>query len=459
MSNHFNSMSIKTVAVFTPYPWEHALCSFRFVEPFTQSGHCLLKGYENGAVYLDSITQADLVLFQRDFPRFTGIYEQVVLKARSEGKPIIFDIDDLLLELPEDHPDRLTHFYTPALFPMIKAIGEADFVTTSTELLKNYLLNINPNVGVLSNYLSDGLWKYQAPKRSSNPGPISIVYMGTNSHAPDVEAISPVLEKIASDFGDRVLFRFYESQPPVSMRNFSNVQWIPVNLNNYADFALFFQKQESDIYIAPLKNTFFNNCKSNVKYLEYSIHSVPGIYSCINPYENVIIQGKNGFLAADLDDWERYLIQLIEDPELRFRIGSEAGLTVAKNWLLSQHAGKWAELFNKIVDDREVYSERTLFMARLSYQAAAMVKEWQDSFVDPSHPDEELNKRLFQEEQDKEIINKKLMEITAELTELKQRVSETEKSRTWRFVHFAWSIFGKIRNLFKFLAKTSKAFQ
>ena len=45
--------------------------------------------------------------------------------------------------------------------------------------------------------------------------------------------------------------------------------------NDYKDFATFFQTQSADIFIAPLVDNIFNQCKSPIKFFEYSALGVP----------------------------------------------------------------------------------------------------------------------------------------------------------------------------------------
>ncbi len=95
-----------TIAAYTPYRWDHALVVLRLAGPCAAAGVTVLRGTDGSTVRPELVSQADLVLIQRDFPRDTAGYTQVTAAARAHGKPIIFDLDDLLLELPPDHPDR-----------------------------------------------------------------------------------------------------------------------------------------------------------------------------------------------------------------------------------------------------------------------------------------------------------------------------------------------------------------
>jgi SAM-dependent methyltransferase/uncharacterized protein YbaR (Trm112 family) len=61
-----------------------------------------------------------------------------------------------------------------------------------------------------------------------------------------------------------------------------------------------------------------------LKFFEAALVDVPTIASPTGPYRRAIEHGKTGFLAASTDDWYEYGKRLIEDPELRARIGREA---------------------------------------------------------------------------------------------------------------------------------------
>nr|HMN62355.1 glycosyltransferase [Anaerolinea sp.] len=112
---------------------------------------------------------------------------------------------------------------------------------------------------------------------------------------------------------------------------------------DYARFAEHIQQQRVDIWIAPLLDTPFNRAKSAIKSLEYSPTASPGVYSRIDPYEAVIRDGENGFLAASDVEWVDRLGQLVQSAALRRQMGGRALETVRANWLLSQNYTKFSD--------------------------------------------------------------------------------------------------------------------
>src|SRR4030065_1484056 len=127
-----NDRRINSVVVYSPYQWEHALMTLRINRPLQQAGIELLRGNHYMDIHPEYVCQADAVLLQREFPENLEVYEEILTRARAEHKPVIYEIDDLLFELPESHIDYPTHYYSPALFAMLRAVIEADLVTTST---------------------------------------------------------------------------------------------------------------------------------------------------------------------------------------------------------------------------------------------------------------------------------------------------------------------------------------
>ncbi len=341
------------IVLYTADAWTHVCPTMRVLSPARELGVEVIAGYQPSSTKIEflpeKVNSADVVVLQRDFPRYRSAYEQVIKMAKAGDKPIIYDLDDLLLELPGVHPD-FTH-YTPARSEILQAILEADQITCPTQPLANYLRRFNTNVTVLPNYLDDTLWRKalhrESLKSKEHHSPLTIGYMGGYNHIPDVEMIEPVLIPLLRLYGDKIKIRFWGCPPPPELQGWKNVEWIKLGLVDYAQFANYFSEQTCDIFIAPLTDTPFNQAKSSIKFLEYSILNVPGIYSHIAPYADIITNGENGFLAQDLEDWREYLVRLIEDPELRWTMGNNARATTEKK-LLSKHAQEWLDVYEHV---------------------------------------------------------------------------------------------------------------
>jgi glycosyltransferase involved in cell wall biosynthesis len=321
----------------------------RLVGPLQQAGIQLIMGNQGIDIDPSAVSRADLVVIQRDFPRMGALYEEVIAQAHHEGKPIIYEIDDLLLEVPPDH----SHYqdYQGVLLPILRALIEADAVTVSTPTLFAALRPFDPNIHLLPNFLNENIWSLQSPSEqvsTSNQKPPTIIgYMGGETHNLDLEEITPALTQVLHKYGEQVRLCFWGGCPPKSLLDLPQVEWISFNQNDYLEFARFFSTQHCDLFIAPVRDNLFNRCKSAIKFLEYCSLGIPGVYSRLPMYEEVIRHGENGLLAGSQDEWLTCLSQLIESPAVRFQMASRAQKTVQDDWLLSQHSHEWLSAYQQ----------------------------------------------------------------------------------------------------------------
>jgi glycosyltransferase involved in cell wall biosynthesis len=415
-----NPARVKTVAAYTFAPWEHALAMLRIVSPLKHAGLELLRGVEAGRVDTAKAAEADLILLQRDFPHSRAAFEEILSIAQEKKVPLVLDLDDLLLELPPDHPDKAAHQDSGVLLPILGGILQVDAVTVSSVPLRDYLLRFNPNVFLLPNYLDEDIWSLQAP-----PGPqhaLVIGYMGGNSHRPDLDFVLPALQAVLEEH-ERLKLHFYGLQPPQALRDDSRVIWTPVESSSYAEFAAHFSNQHWDILIAPLKDNLFNRSKSAVKFLEYSALGVPGVYSRILPYERLVQDGVNGLLAARMQDWQEGLNRLIESSTLRRRIGSRAQETLRRNWLISQHAGAWAETYQRLSVDLETIRSRQAGR-RNTLQALKQTERWY----------QELLERLSEQQERLQAVQHALHQKELELQNLQTGTHQENKRPNQRLL-------------------------
>ncbi|HPY33978.1 MAG TPA: glycosyltransferase [Anaerolineaceae bacterium] len=336
-------MKVRRVAFFTYNQIESALELYRFISPLKAAGIEIVPGVAAGDPNLDIIAGADLVCFQRDFSRRFKAYQSVLTEARARGVPVVMDLDDHLLALPPDHPDRLAGDYADSLSALLHALLSADALTVTTPELKRELLPFNPHVFVLPNYLDADLWQFRPADR-----PVRILFMGTPTHAPDLEGIAEALRNIARRYGSRVRFVFFGARPPEGLADLARVDYQPVRSYDYRQFQQEFLRIEADIALAPLQDNVFNRCKSAIKFLEYSALGLAGVYAALPSFAAVVRDGENSFLAEDAQSWESKLGALIEDPALCLRMAARAQEDIRRQWLTQDHAQEWQQVYGEI---------------------------------------------------------------------------------------------------------------
>lgn len=364
--------------VFYTYSGEGALSVLRLLGPARKVGINVQKGYENGIFDVSNIQECDVVVIQRDFCRDLQNYLTILDYAHRFNKLVVLDLDDNLLELPFNHPDRQSSYYSEALIPILQAINEVDLITVATPVLHDFIQTFNKNVRIIPNYLNDNFWSLREPDGPKTDSEIvTIGYMGGNSHQPDIQMLTPVLLKLISENEKNVQLSFWGIEPPDIINPYSRVGWVPAKSNSYIDFANYMQTQNADIVISPLCDNYFNSCKSPIKFLEYGALGIPGVFSNLAPYSSVITNGVNGFLASNSDEWGYYLQRLIDDPQLRKTIATNAQETIKDKWLLSKNSNEQFSIYSEIVSIQIPGENRRSVNSRVLRSISQQVYDWQ----------------------------------------------------------------------------------
>ncbi|MGE5123999.1 MAG: glycosyltransferase family 4 protein [Acidobacteriaceae bacterium] len=409
---------LRSIAFFS-YDDQDAMAILRLLGPARQAGWEILRGYDfdDRMVHLEVVDKADLVLIQRDFCRDYETYTKIISLAKAQKKPLVVDLDDNLFELPANHPDRLTGYYAGSLLPLLLGIMDADLVTVPTKPLRDYLLRYNPNIRVIPNYLDDSLWKISTPKRlNDNHEKIVIGYMAGPSHRPDLQMVLPALLKIVGKYPGQIHFNFWGIDAPIELEAYSRVDWYPTETFRYDAFITAFQEMHADFMIAPLCDNLFNSCKSPIKFLEYGAIGVPGIYSRVPPYVNMINHGKDGFLAYTIEEWVENLCKLIEDPDLRLIMAENAQRKIKQRWLLSKNMNLRMQIYEDAVSNYILKDEITTPFYKI-------IKSFSEQYYEEQQRTENKIQSLQMELSNKEAL----------VDELEHEILGYVNSQSWRF--------------------------
>jgi glycosyltransferase involved in cell wall biosynthesis len=74
--------------------------------------------------------------------------------------------------------------------------------------------------------------------------------------------------------------------------------------------------------------------KAGFKLLQYMAAGLPVVASPVGFNRELVRHGVNGFLADSAEEWERYLTQLLNDRDLRRRMGQQGRQLVEKEFSL-----------------------------------------------------------------------------------------------------------------------------
>ncbi len=286
----------------------------------------------------------DIIVFHRNAcPLFAAA--RMLEFARSHGITTVLDMDDLLTEMPPRHPTR--SLYEAIRSELVSIMKAVDVMIVATDSLKAHYLAYNPNIYVLPNLIDERIWSRGKRSAGSGNGKITIGYSGTTSHTYDLEIVTPAIKHILSKYGDRVCFKFIGCITE-ELKKMPGVYHIE-EANPYTKYAQVMKDCDFDFVFAVLEDNTFNRAKSNIKFLEYSICGYPGIYSRVGPYADSITHNETGLLVDNTtEDWIRAMELLINDRDLRERLGRNAYKYVKENYSLRSRGREWYERYVSI---------------------------------------------------------------------------------------------------------------
>lgn len=110
----------------------------------------------------------------------------------------------------------------------------------------------------------------------------------------------------------------------------------------------YYSSIDFDIGLAPLEDTIFTRSKSYIKALEYSALGIPVIASDVGPYREFVDDGVTGFLVRRESEWIDRIRLLVEDADLRERMGA-AAREKARKHTIQAGWGQWEQVFRSVL--------------------------------------------------------------------------------------------------------------
>src|SRR5574337_151148 len=291
---------------------------------------------------------ADILVFQRQLSDSTldFLHEQ-----KAMGKKIVYELDDDFWHLPVKNP-AYRYYQADGLARLTRFIREADVVTVSTEPLKRVVDAMHDRVVVLPNAVDPDLAETIAASRrrdqARTTAMVRIGWSGSNFHEGDLDCAIDALIMMAKRPDVQLVFAGWVPERvrrEVPAGRLETHPFVPTN-NYYHGLAAL----RLDIGVAPLRENRFNEAKSNLKYLEYSMFGVPTVASPNYPYATTITDGEDGVLVKKnrYQEWLRQLTRLVEDRVERERLARNASATVRERFHLKTSVRGWLDLYSSL---------------------------------------------------------------------------------------------------------------
>jgi len=271
----------------------------------------------------------DIVVFQYR-SKASSVVEMERL-VRSSSARHIYEIDDYIIDVPKRN-DHSRNIAADIRNLVERGISMCDRLVVSTEPLADALSSMHQDIRVVPNMLAAGLWTGLASERQTAARP-RVGWAGGTSHRGDLELLLEVIKTLADEV-DWVFFGMCPEPLRPYVKEFH--QGIPM--------TFYPQKLASlnlDLALAPLEQNLFNDCKSNLRLLEYGACGFPVICSDTKAYAGYLPCTRVTHNRSH--EWLDAIRMHLADPDASYRQGDALRETVLRDYVLNErHLQHWA---------------------------------------------------------------------------------------------------------------------
>jgi glycosyltransferase involved in cell wall biosynthesis len=249
---------------------------------------------------------------------------------RATGRKILFDFDDAIHLLHTSAANRR--------FGWLKFPGKtASLCRLSTHVIAAnseigaFARAHNPRVTIVPSSVDTDRYRPRPSSRRSKR--VVIGWTGSSTSQSYLEQFAATLREIVGEL-DVELRVHSDRRPELPNVPFS---WRPWSASDEIE-AL----SEFDVGIMPMPDDPWARGKSAMKALLYMSMAIPAVCSPVGTNREVIRHGQNGLLAGTTAEWKAALRLLVEDSDLRRRMGAAGRTTVEESYSTRRSAAAFA---------------------------------------------------------------------------------------------------------------------
>jgi|YelNatPaOPRAMG01_1025707.scaffolds.fasta_scaffold03649_2 glycosyltransferase involved in cell wall biosynthesis len=295
--------------------------SLHIINDFLIKINVVMKSGKEDLIYIqrgiNSLSQFSFIFF---------LFSKFIL-----GKKVIYDIDDaLFLKEP---------------FIINKLIRLSDLVIVGGHELFNYAKKYNENVALIPTSVDLKRYSLNAFRKGDH---VRLGFVGSPSTTNYLRLLLNPLGKLAKryDFELRVISSPSYEGYKLFNHLFKNLErkGVKVKLIPWSIQGEFHELQNIDIGLAPLFDGEWEKYKGGFKVINYMAAGIPPVASDVGEHKHIIKDGINGFLCKNDQEWFEKLKKLIEDENLREKMGMNARKTAEEKYSIEKNAKKLARI-------------------------------------------------------------------------------------------------------------------
>lgn len=311
--------------------------NYRIIQPFlAMKRESLLDGaISTGLMHVTDLERynPDCIILQRQIGEERLEAMQRMQRFSKAFK--VYELDDYLPNLPLKSVHR-SDMPKDIVRSLRRGLSFVDRFVVSTQALGEALSGMHSEIVVRENRLPVNWWQGLQTQRRQSAKP-RVGWAGGVSHTGDLELIADVVR----DLADEVEWVFF-GMCPDALKPYVHEFHVGVDIEEYpAKLA----SLNLDLGLAPVEMNLFNECKSNLRQLEYGACGIPIICTDIRPYRDGLNAGLPVTLVKNrYKDWVDAIRMHINDLDATAKMADELQAKVLADWMLEgEHLVRWRD--------------------------------------------------------------------------------------------------------------------
>ena len=283
----------------------------------------------------DDLLRFDVVLFVKYFARLDV---EAIAELRKRRTRLIYDaLDVRLIPTPQGERDI---YADPEVFKryFIPYLEMMDCIIVTGPTQKQDLDGYGFDLIHIEHPVINRCFK----QTYDTPGPIQIIWQGKLENMQPMERLHETVSNVRQETGKDARLVYHTDMPTHDDGFVRYIAW------RIFDWDKVLADCDIAVVIKPLDDPFQQR-KPSTKVLTYMAAGLPVICTPTEADKHLIEHGKTGFFAYSDEDWFGYLRDLVNDRDLRQRVGQAARHRVYEDFCLDKIVEQYLQQFDRLI--------------------------------------------------------------------------------------------------------------
>jgi glycosyltransferase involved in cell wall biosynthesis len=255
------------------------------------------------------------------------------LAAKVFRKKLIFDFDDAIW-MPNTTEDNSMASNYKWHHKTAQICNWSYKVSAGNHFLQRYALNYNPNAVYLPTVLNTTANYCKIKEQQTER--VTIGWIGSHSTLPYLKLIEPVLQQLEQNYSfDFIVVA--DREPDLKLKSLKFIVWSEATeVESLLQF---------NIGVMPLPDTEWAKGKCAFKALQYMALGIPAVVSQVGANITAVPDSLAGYSCTTRQEWYEKLELLLQDADLRAKLGRAGKKWVAQAYSMAAHEQTFLGLF------------------------------------------------------------------------------------------------------------------